>query len=468
MIIEEFLSWMQSAPVPKRAQAVGALARAYLHSEMTYEDRVTAESAMTILLEDPACAVRFALADALASSKNAPRHIIMGLATDSAEIATMILARSPIFSDGELVDLVASGTVEQQIAIACRGQISTSLCGAIAEVGVVEACLGLLMNKSARYSNKVIHRIAERHGSNAEIRKILLANKGLDADTRLLLIDRLGAELENFVSAKNWLPKPRINKAIRETLDKSSIVSAALCDETQVERLVDALIGSRRLTTAYLLRAICMGNITLFCVAISKLSDIPAVRVESMISKNRHSAFRAAYVKAGLPLSAFEVFSTALNVWRGLLSEPDWISRARMPYLVTRQLVGKYQGKREQVVDELLLLLQKISADMARDEARTRVQDVTRKKAAERIAITQFDLNETARANESQPESSFDESLFDAQMEQSIARALEEDIIEISENDMRIPDVAANDSPIRKEEAQTVEPLEVSLLSNAA
>lgn len=465
MIIEHFLSWMQSAPVPKRAQAVGALARAYLHSEMSYEDRISAESAMTVLLEDPASSVRFALADALASSKNAPRHIVMGLATDTAEIATMILARSPIFTDGELVDLVASGTVEQQIAIACRGHISSSLCGAIAEVGVVEACLGLLMNEAARYSDKIRYRIAERHGANGGIRKTMLAMNDLGADVRLLLISKLGDELGNFVAGKNWLPKPRITKTISETLDRSSILSAAKSEERQVEILVEALIKSQRLTTAYLLRAICMGNITLFCKALSRLSAIPASRIEAMISQNRQAAFRAAFAKSGMPMQAFEVFSTALNVWQGLLSEPDWISRARMPYLVTRQLIGKYQGTQDEVVDELMLLLQKISSDMARDEARTHVLELARKHADEESAACSSAIKATLVQG---PGIEQLDDQFVSEIEETIARALEEDIIEISQNDMSIPLTAANDSPIARQGVPVVEVLEVSLMSNAA
>lgn len=466
MIIEHFLSWVESAPVPKRAQAVSALARAYLHSEMTFDDRVTAESAMTVLLEDPSSSVRFALADALASSKNAPRHIMMGLATDSVEISTLVLARSPVFSDGELVDLVASGNVEQQIAIACRGKISSALCGAIAEVGVVEACLGLLMNNAAQYSNRIVHRIAQRHGANAEIRKRMLAREDLDADVRILLMEKLGERLGNFVVGKNWMPKPRAEQSIREALDRSSIVCAAASNEQQVEQVVDALIESKRLTTGYLLRAICMGNISLFCTALSRLSSIPARRIETMVSQKRHTAFRAAFVKSGMPHQAFNVFSTALGVWQSLLSEPEWISRARMPYLVTRQLVSQYQGERHEVVDELLLLLQKISSDMAREEARTHVLELARKKAQ---AIADNCSNEVKSLTNTAPTPAMPvDDIFALDMEKSIAKALEEDVIEISANDMLIPTVVANDASEVKNPVPNVEVLEVSLMSNAA
>ncbi len=475
MVIEQFLNWMKSAPVPERAQAVSALAKAFLHSQMTFDERRAAESAMTVLLEDPASCVRFALADALAQSKNSPRHIMMGLATDTVEIATLVLARSPVFSDGELVDLVASGTVEQQIAISCRGEISFALCGAIAEVGVVEACQGLLMNEAARYSNKIVKRICERHGANAEIRKILLADENLDADLRLMLLEKLGETLGNFVSQKKWLPKSRASRSIRDALDVSSIVCASSCDGDQLERLVEALINSGRLTTAYLLRTICMGNITLFCKSLSRLAAIPSPRIEAMISQKRHSAFRAAFIKGGMPLEAFEVFSTALTVWQDLLSEPEWISRARMPYLVTRQLVGKMQGAHSPVVDELLLLLQKISSQMARDEAKNHVMELARKRAERQANECTIAMQEVVAANDASNATLKDEEkveLLDDQfalsMEASIAQALEEDIIEISENDMSLPKIAANDSPILRHEAETVEHVEVSLMSSAA
>ena len=478
MIIEHFLEWMHSAPVPERAQAVNALARAYLFSNMSEEDRITAESAMTVLLEDSSSHVRFALADALASAPNTPRHIVMALARDTVEISTMVLSRSPVFSDTELVDLVAAGSVEQQIAIACRGNLSRAICGAISEVGVVEACLGLLSNQAACLSKRIQMRIAERHGTDAQIRKTMLAIENLDADIRMMLIDKLGYTLGEFVSGNNWLSRSRAKKSIKDTLERSSILRAAVADESQLAMIVSALIQSKRMTTSYLLRAICMGNITLFCAALSQLSKIPANRIEAMISQNRQSAFRAAFIKSGMPLEAFEVFSTALSVWKNLLSQPEWVSRARLPYLVTRKLVERYQGHNDKVVDELLLLLQQISADMAREEARSHVSQLAQKRALQRekelsenlSRILEVDLKAAVETNIHPAEIS--NTLVDEQfaldMENSIAEALEKDIIEISDNDMRLPERADNDSPINKDMAETVPILESSLMAKAA
>ncbi len=104
MIVQQFLHWMETAPPSRRAAAAHWLARAYLFSDIDDEMRCEMEAAMTVVLDDPSAEVRFALADALAAGLEAPRHIMLALATDLTEIAVAVLSRSPVFIDGELVD----------------------------------------------------------------------------------------------------------------------------------------------------------------------------------------------------------------------------------------------------------------------------------------------------------------------------------------------------------------------------
>ncbi len=223
MIVERFLEWVETAPVVQRVEATSALARAYLISPLEDEERESAEAAMTLLLDDASPEVRLALAEALANDANAPRHVVLALAGDIPEIATCILFRSPMFLDAELVDLLATGTVEQQIAIACRASLSAALIGAICEVGAEEACLGLLMNPSARCTLLTLHRISQRHGENADIRNILLERPDLPAETRMLLFDKLGSSLKSLVTGRGWLAPNRAEHTVRDACDKAAI-----------------------------------------------------------------------------------------------------------------------------------------------------------------------------------------------------------------------------------------------------
>jgi uncharacterized protein (DUF2336 family) len=65
-----------------RAEATGALARAYLYSDLSSEDQLAAEAAMIVLIDDSSPLVRRALADALAGSADAPHGVILALAQD--------------------------------------------------------------------------------------------------------------------------------------------------------------------------------------------------------------------------------------------------------------------------------------------------------------------------------------------------------------------------------------------------
>src|SRR6202011_1760909 len=67
MIVRQFLQWVRTAPAADRADATSALARAYLYSDLSKDDRIAAEGAMLILLDDPSPLVREALAQALAA-----------------------------------------------------------------------------------------------------------------------------------------------------------------------------------------------------------------------------------------------------------------------------------------------------------------------------------------------------------------------------------------------------------------
>src|SRR5438034_179212 len=146
MIVRHFLQWVRTAEAAERAEATSALARAYLYSDLSQDDRIAAEGAMIMLLDDPSPLVRYALAEAIGSSADAPAAIVHALVNDQPGIATVVLERSPLLLDSDLVDSIAVGGADMQAAIARRASLPRSVSAAIAEVGSAEACLTLIEN----------------------------------------------------------------------------------------------------------------------------------------------------------------------------------------------------------------------------------------------------------------------------------------------------------------------------------
>src|ERR1700694_2381759 len=128
MIVRQFISWIRPAPAGERAEATRSLARAWILSDLSEDDRAAAEGALLMQLDDPSPLVRRAMAEVFARSVSAPAAIIEALSIDQTTVALPVLEHSPLLIDADLVDLVATGNSEMQCAVARRGNLPASVC----------------------------------------------------------------------------------------------------------------------------------------------------------------------------------------------------------------------------------------------------------------------------------------------------------------------------------------------------
>lgn len=375
MIVRHFLRWIQTASAGDRADATSALARAYLHSDLSVDDRAAAESAMVTLLDDPSPLVRRALADAFATAEDAPHSVLIGLLQDQPEIAGLVARHSPLLLDAELVDLVGSGEPLVQYAIAQRDDLPAPVCAAIAEVGCLEACLALV-TLDADIPAFSIDRIVERFGDDGDIREALFAREDLSPGARQALVVKLSSALSAFVAGREWLAADRADRIVREASEKATVVIAAGCGGEGLMPLVRHLRLSGQLTTGLVLRALLSGHVRLFEEALAELSGLGIRRAAGFVHDRRGAGFRALYDKAGLPLSAYPAFRAALDAWHddgtGAFRSGDAQLRRRM----VERVLTAYAPLAPTELDQLLALLRRFAAEAAREEARAFTRDL--------------------------------------------------------------------------------------------
>jgi uncharacterized protein (DUF2336 family) len=376
MIVRQFLRWVQTAAPGERAEATSALARAYLYSDLSEEDRLAAEAAMIVLLDDPSPLVRQALADALAAAPEAPHGVILALAQDQREIAGIVAGRSPVLSDADLVDLIGAGDEDIQSAIASREGLPRSIAGAIAEVGAPAACLVLIENTSAETSMKAFARIAERHGQLSAIREALFAREDLPADTRQALVAKLSETLVRLVAERNWLPEERVQRVAREACERATITIATGKNADEIGALVRHLVTSGQLTSVLLLRALLSGHVRFLIEALTELSGIAPERVAGVLSDRNGYGFRALYDRAGLPSAAFGAFRAALEALHEIGFVEDTIGAATLKRRMVERVLTLYEGTEEGEIDYLFAMLRRFAAEAAREEARYYTADL--------------------------------------------------------------------------------------------
>ena len=369
MIVRQFISWIRTAPAGERAEATRALARAWLISDLTDDDRAAAEGALLMLLDDASPLVRQAMAEVFARSAEAPAAIVQGLALDQPSVALPLLEHSPLLIDADLVDIIATGDCETQCAIARRINLPASVGAAIAEVGSPAAALELIENAYAELAPFSWDRIVERHGHLAAIRESMLVLEDLPAATRLALVAKLSDTLAQFVVARNWLSADRAARMAGEARDRSAINIAARSHGEDIGGLVRHLRATGQLTAGLILRALLSGNLELFDHALTELSGLPRARVSALLSGRGGASVEALLKRAGLPELTFAAFRVALDAGyeTGFVDTPAGAAKLRRR-MVERVLTHCETDQR--AAEPLMILLRRFATESAREEAR--------------------------------------------------------------------------------------------------
>ena len=369
MIVRQFISWIRTVPAGERAEATRALARAWLISDLSEDDRAAAEGALLMLLDDPSPLVRQAMAEVFARSAEAPAGIVQALSLDQPSIALPVLEHSPLLIDADLVDIVATGNDDMQCAIARRINLPASVCAAIAEVGTPAAALELIENAYAELAPFSWDRIVERHGHLAAIRESMLVLEGLPAATRIALVAKLSDTLAQFVVARNWLSADRAGRIASEARERSTVNIAVRSHGEEMCDLVRHLRATGQLTAGLILRALLSGNLTLFDTALSELSGLAQDRVSALLHDRGGAGVQALLIRAGLPESTFAAFRAALEASHeiGYVDTVGGVARLQRR-MVERVLT--HCATDRQAAEPLLILLRRFATESAREEAR--------------------------------------------------------------------------------------------------
>src|SRR3954447_11108471 len=123
------------------------------------------------LLDDPSPIVRKSIAEAFASAVDAPHAIVLALANDQSAISSVVLGRSPLLCDADLIDCAAVGDAFAQAAITLRPLLSMSVSAALAEIGSREALIALAVNPGAEIADFSSRTITSGSASTAKCAK---------------------------------------------------------------------------------------------------------------------------------------------------------------------------------------------------------------------------------------------------------------------------------------------------------
>lgn len=374
MLVKHFLSWKDHANVAKRAAAASALARAYLQSDLDFEERAGAEAALTMLLDDPSPKVRHALAEALASSAHAPAQIVTGLVHDQPEIAALVIARSPVVCDRDLVERVRSAGEALQCLVAKRPEVSNRLALAIARHGCARAGVALLANANARVCGECLLLLANRHGADRDLRGALLDRADLPAPLRYRLLRSAGDALAASPLVGGLLGADHAGHLLHDARQRALHRLMQDTGPQETGAVVAAMREAGDLTTLLMVRAACFGQVDFLAGVLAEQGGVPIERVTAILVNERRTQMGALFSAAGFAPAVHPVFLAAVELWRQVA-----VGRLDAgPQEVTRLIMERIEQRASQRLDaandDLLAVLRTIHLDAMRANARAHAE----------------------------------------------------------------------------------------------
>ncbi|MBS7541582.1 DUF2336 domain-containing protein [Ancylobacter oerskovii] len=320
MIVHQYLLWAKTVSEAERARGLGLLAGLYARGELRGAERLGFEAALPVLAQDPFAPARLALVEALCRQPGLPEDLAQLLAGLDGEPGLIMLARSPVLNDCDLVEFAEAGDEPRRAAIAARAHLTAPVAAALAEIAGEEACLSLVTNPGVDLPGFSLGRIVARHGQAAALREVLLARRDLPANVHQALIRAVANALSVFVVERGR------RAAGTEAGGETAPAAAA---EGTGERPGIAMIGRSapdlrafaaglkqrgELTPAVALRALLAGHMRMFLEMAAELTGLPTDRVAALAADRSGDAFRLLYDRIGLPCGAYIAFRSALQL----------------------------------------------------------------------------------------------------------------------------------------------------------
>jgi len=276
-----------------------------LSGEEAAQVREQTISTLEVLAEDQLPTVRAILSEALKDSLEAPKHVIVALAKDAEEIvASPVLEYSPLLSETDLLEIIASGVATGSLpAIARRQDIGEDVSEAVAVSLEIPAVAALLANKSARIREETLDQMIEQAEGIETLHEPLVMRVDLSMRAMRRIAGFVAASLVEKLVEKNDLSpalEKELKKNIKDRLDDGGKLDAA--DEKKSEKRAKKLWSSGRLDEEAMQAAVDGKELVFVQAGLSLMSGVKIETVRSILNSRKGKVVTALCWKAKLSM----------------------------------------------------------------------------------------------------------------------------------------------------------------------
>ncbi|MCE2509628.1 MAG: DUF2336 domain-containing protein [Alphaproteobacteria bacterium] len=306
--IGQLLSLARDKSDAGRERLINTVSDLFMEDEKTLTERERAlmTDILNQLIREVEMAVRRHLSERLSVLPNAPRELILTLANDAIEVARPILLNSEILHDTDLIEIIQHRTMEHQLAVAMRKDISETVSDALVETNSVDVIKTLLENVDAKISSSTKEYLVEESQKVNVYREPLIRRPDLGPALAEKMYWWVSAALRQEISAKFDIDVTALDDQIESTV--RDILESEGEKAPQAQKKPDSaerLVKDIDVTPELLVRVLRQGEVSLFAALFAKYTELSGKLVRRLLFEPGGEGMAIACKAKDLPKQIF-------------------------------------------------------------------------------------------------------------------------------------------------------------------
>ena len=356
-------------PVAAQTDVVNKLSAHYNaegNKAMTNEQSQLANDIFALLLNRADAQVRATIAFNLKQSDKIPADIAIKMANDINDVALPILQFSHVLSENDLLNIIKTANDHEKLmAVASREEVTELVADALVETHIEKVVSTLVHNEGAHIADNTYGKIIKNHTDSLMVMDAMLERGSLPIAIVEKLVAQVSHNIRQNLESKfgNLVELKELRKMVDNSIELTNLKLLGLkASDAEIMRLISHLEKNGILQP---FSALCMANLQLFEVSISRILRLPYVHVHKIMQSE--GGLKALYLKAELPESMFDAVELCIQAIQILEKEESTSAKALLsPYQVMSQMIKMAKGREVDNVDYMYRMLQQNTRDNIR------------------------------------------------------------------------------------------------------
>lgn len=337
-----------------RAEVASKLAQELDSPRLTDAELKLAQDIVRVMAKDVEATVRQALSQSLRKAARLPHDVAIKLANDIESVALPILVHSQVLTDDDLAAIVQAGAATKQEAIAGRPQVSEKVSEALIASATEKAVATLMGNAGAKISDTSLNKAVDRFSQSDAVKEKMVKRESLPVTITERLVTLVSENLKDYLVSHHELSPGMATDLVLQSRERTVINISGGSTEKDLEKMVAQMHHNKRLTPSLVLRALCMGDIAFFEMAMAVMANVPIVNARILIHDAGRLGLKSLYAKTGLPSRLLPAVRVAIDVVHETPMDGGTHDRERYQARVIERVLTQFEDLGPEDIDYLL------------------------------------------------------------------------------------------------------------------